>query len=225
LTQGVMCAYAWAMETAMDHVAEGDAAKYRGGRPPGATNAETLDRRRRVARLLATRGAMSATEISEILGIHISTATRDLAAIKAEWREEMMLDVDAVLARDLAELGMVKQEAWRAYAMSLEKGDETVTVQEFEDGKEIRTTVTQNPKPDLGALKMVAGCIERKRKILGLDKEEAGRGPKQIVFTVRIGDRVLVSESSTGRLDDIEDAEVVELDSTGKALPSGRPEE
>lgn len=200
-------------------------AVHRGGRPPGTTNAETLERRRRVARLLATRGAMSATEISEVLGVHISTATRDLAAIKAEWREEMMLDVDAVLARDLAELGMVKQEAWRAYAMSLEKGDETVTEQEIGDGKVLRTVVTQNPKPDLGALKMVAGCIERKRKILGLDKEEAGRGPKQIVFTVRIGDRVLVSESSTGRLDDIEDAEVVELDSTGKALPSGRPEE
>lgn len=214
------------METAHEIEVE-SGGTFRGGRPPGSTNAETLERRRRVARLLATRGAMSATEISEVLGIHLSTATRDLAAIKAEWRAEMLLDTDAVLARDLAELGMVKQEAWRAYAMSLEKGDETVTVQEFEDGKEIRTTVTQNPKPDLGALKMVAGCIERKRKILGLDKEDAARGPKQIVFTVRIGDRVLVSESSTGGLDDIEDAEVVELDSTGKALalPSGGPEE
>jgi hypothetical protein len=212
------------METAVDYGGD-EVTGHQGGRPPGSTNAETVERRRRVARLLATRGAMSATEISEVLGIHISTATRDLAAIKAEWRAEMLMDTDTVMARDLAELGMVKQEAWRAYAMSLERGDETVTVQEFEDGKEIRTTVTQNPKPDLGALKMVQGCIEKKRKILGLDRDDVSLGPKKIVFTVRIGERVLVSESSTGDLEDIEDAEVVELDSTGKALPSGRAEE
>ena len=41
-------------------------------------------------------------------------------------------------------------------------------------------------------------------------------------FTVRIGDRILVSEASTiDPEEDILDAEVVELDSAGKALPSG----
>ena len=213
------------METAPDYASD-EVTTHQGGRPPGSTNAETADRRRRVARLLATRGAMSATEISDILGIHISTATRDLAAIKAEWRAEMLTDTDSVIARDVAEIGMVKQEAWRAYAMSLERGDETVTEQEIGEGRVLRTTVTQNPRPNLSALKMVESCIEKKRKILGLDKEDArGGGPKSISFTVRIGDRVLVSESSTGSYEDIEDAEMVELDSSGKALPSNCSEE
>jgi arginine repressor len=194
---------------------------HQGGRPPGSTNAETLDRRRRVARLLATRGAMSATEISELLGIHISTATRDLAAIKAEWREEMLASTDAVMARDLAELGMVKQEAWRVYAKSLDHKPQIVTETERPGGVEVVTT-TMDPKPDLNALKLVQTCIEKKRKVLGLDKDDGSdRGPKSISFTVRIGERVLVSESSVGNHEDILDAEMVELDSQGKALPSG----
>lgn len=194
---------------------------HKGGRPPGHSNAETLARRRKVARLLATQGAMSATAISDMLGISLSTATRDLAAIKAAWREEMIEDVEAMLARDIAELGMVKQEAWRVYAKSVEEGLTVVTEQDTPGGM-IVTTTTTDPKPDLNALKMVQSCIEKKRKLLGLDKEDTrDKGPKAISFTVRIGDRVLVSESSTAEPDDIVDAEVVELDSTGKALPSG----
>jgi hypothetical protein len=55
-----------------------------------------------------------------------------------------------------------------------------------------------------------------------LDKETGGGGSgKLVVFTVKIGDRVIVSEASTAEPEDILDAEVVELDSTGRALPSG----
>ena len=201
--------------------AGGEVNTYQGGRPTGTTNAETVDRRRRVARLLATRGAMSATEISRLIGTSLSTATRDLAAIKEEWRLEMIASTDVVMARDLAELGMVKQEAWRVYAKSLEHSPKIVTETERPGGVEVVTT-TMDPKPDLNALKLVQTCIEKKRKVLGLDKDEgADRGPKHISFTVRIGERVLVSESSVGNQEDILDAEMVELDSQGKALPSG----
>jgi len=201
--------------------AGGEVNTYQGGRPTGTTNAETVDRRRRVARLLATRGAMSATEISRLIGTSLSTATRDLAAIKEEWRLEMIASTDAVIARDLAELGMVKQEAWRVYAMSLDHKPKVVTEQESATGVMV-TTTTMDPKPDLNALKLVESCIEKKRKILGLDKEEPrGSGPKSISFTVRIGERVLISRGSDVEEDDIVDAEMVELDSQGKALPSG----
>lgn len=162
------------------------------------------------------------------MGVSESTASRDLAAIKEQWRLEMIEDVDVMVARDLAELGLVKSEAWWTYQQSLEVGDETVTEQEVLIGKDgdsrvLRTTVVQNPKANLSALKLVQSCIEKKREILGLDKAAASASSgKMISFTVRIGDRVLVSESSTvDPKDDILDAEVVELDSTGKALPSG----
>lgn len=193
-----------------------------GGSPPGHTQATTLDRRRKVARLLASRGGLTGREVAETLGISDSTASRDIAAIKKLWRDEMLEDVDLMVARDLAELGMVKQEAWRVYADSCEIGDEVVTVAETKDGT-FRTETVSNPKANLHALRMVQSCIEKKRKILGLDKEDAGGGKAKLVsFTVKIGDRVLVSEASTVEPeDDILDAEMVELDSQGKALPSG----
>jgi hypothetical protein len=115
---------------------------------------------------------------------------------------------------------LVKAEAWRAYQASLEEGDviETVTTG---DGGNTTTVVTTNAKPDLHALKLVQSCIEKRRRILGLDKESLGGGTKKISFTVKIGDRVLVSEASTADDDDIVDAEYTRLDSSGKALPSG----
>jgi hypothetical protein len=116
---------------------------------------------------------------------------------------------------------LVKAEAWGVYAQSLEVGERVVTVADTKDGT-FETVTETNPKANLHALKLVQSCIEKRRKILGLDKETAGGGAgKMIVFTVKIGDRVLVSEASTVEPEDILDAEVVELDSTGKALPSG----
>jgi len=200
-------------------------AAHRGGRPKGHTAATTTDRRRRVAQLLASRGGMTGREVAEELGISESTASRDIAAVKKIWRDEMLEDVDLMVARDLAELGIVKAEAWRCYVESCEVGDTVVTVAETKDGTFTTETVS-NPKASLHALKLVQSCIEKKRKILGLDKEERSSGPKHVSFTVRIGDRILVSEASTVEPgDDILDAEVVQLDSQGKALPSGSEDE
>jgi DNA-binding transcriptional ArsR family regulator len=199
-----------------------DVEPHKGGRPPGHTNAETAARRREVAALLLRRGAMSGREIAEEVGVSESTASRDLAAIKEAWRAEMVADVDAVVARDLAEMGLVKNEAWRAYQQSLEEGDVIETVTTGGEGGETTTVVTTNAKPDLHALKLVQSCIEKRRRILGLDQETlGGSGPKKISFTVKIGDRILVSEASTADADDVADAEYTEIDSTGKALPSG----
>ena len=203
-----------------------EVATHRGGRPPGHTAATTTDRRRKVARFLAARGGMTGKEVAEEFGIAESTASRDIAAVKKLWREAMIEDVDVMIARDLAELGLVKNEAWWIYQQSVEVGEEVVTVAETKDGT-FETVTTTNPKANLHALKMVQSCIEKKRKILGLDREGASGGSgKMISFTVKIGDRVLVSEASTVEPeDDILDAEVVELDSTGKALPSGTGDE
>lgn len=182
-------------------------------------------RRRAIARALLAR-TLTAKEVAEEFSITVASARRDLVAIRELWRREMIEDVDVVVARDLAELGMVKREAWMVYQESLEVGEETVTEAEVlhKDGSvhNLRKVETMNPKGNLAALKTVVQCIEKKRKILGLDNEASGLGAgKKISFTVKIGDRVLVSEASTEDPDDILDAEVVELDSTGRVLPSG----
>lgn len=191
------------------------------GAQAGLTRIKTEERRRSVARYLAVNGAATAKEMADALGISKSTASRDIAAVKRVWRSEMIADMDAVIARDLAELGMVKAEAWRTYVESCEVGDEVTVVEETKDGVFTKVS-TSNPKASLHALKLVTLCIEKRRRILGLDKEVGGANTgKMISFTVKIGDRVLVSEASTMPPDDILDAEVVELDSSGKALPSG----
>ncbi len=191
------------------------------GAQDGLTRVRTEERRRAVARYLAVHGAVTGREISEALGITQSTASRDIAAVKKVWRAEMIQDMDAVIARDLAELGMVKAEAWSRYVESCEVGEIVTTVEETKDGIFTKTSTT-NPKASLHALKLVTLCIEKRRRILGLDKESRGPGGgKRFSFTVKIGDRVIVSEASTMPPEDILDAEVVELDSTGKALPSG----
>jgi hypothetical protein len=116
---------------------------------------------------------------------------------------------------------MVKAEAWRCYVESCEVGETVTVVEETKDGTYTKVSST-NPKASLHALKLVQSCIEKRRRILGLDKEVGGGNVgKMISFTVKIGDRVIVSEASTMLPEDILDAEVVELDSTGKALPSG----
>ena len=198
-----------------------EAPRHPGGAPKGFTKAKTDERRRGVAKLLAVSGAMTGREVALVMGITESTANRDIRRIKAAWRAAMIEDMDIVIARDLAELGLVKAEAWGVYAASLEVGERTVTVAETKDGT-FETVTETNPKASLHALKLVQTCIEKRRRILGLDKETHGSGAgKMISFTVKIGDRVIVSEASTMPPDDILDAEVVELDSTGKALPSG----
>ncbi len=191
------------------------------GAQEGLTRIKTEERRRSVARYLAVNGAVTAKEMSEALGLSQSTASRDIAAVKKVWRAEMIQDMDAVIARDLAELGMVKAEAWRCYVESCEIGEVTTTVAETKDGV-FETVSETNPKASLHALKLVQSCIEKRRRILGLDKETGGANTgKMISFTVKIGDRVIVSEASTMPPDDIDAVEVVELDSSGKALPSG----
>jgi hypothetical protein len=198
-----------------------EATRHRGGAPKGFTKAKTDERRCGVARLLALNGAMTGREVAMAMAITESTANRDIRRIKAAWRAAMIEDMDAVIARDLAELGMVKSEAWGVYVESCEVGEVVRTIADTKDGK-FETVTETNPKPSLHALKLVMGCIEKRRRILGLDKETGGGGSgKLVVFTVKIGDRVIVSEASTAEPEDILDAEVVELDSTGRALPSG----
>jgi len=200
----------------------------RGRRRRGAgvpINAMTIEERRRdVARLLTTR-AMTSYEVAVELGISQGMAARDMVAVREAWRRETITDMDVVMARDLAELGMVKAEAWWCYEESIQVGDEIVTEAEVltrgEEVQMLTTKVSRNPKASLDALRLVTSCIDKRRKILGLDHEEMRRGGgKRISFTVKIGDRVLVSEASTADPGDILDAEVVELDSSGKALPS-----
>lgn len=161
----------------------------------------------------------------------VSTIVRDEKIIRAEWREERLRDSEALLAQDLAELGMVKREAWRVYRESLEPRtsateQRSVTTGGQNGGSETDTDsrTETSPSPNLKALELVTKCLERRQKLLGYGEEEQAKKrdkARVFAFTVKIGDKVLASEAS-GLEDDVvldaEDAEFYEVGSDGKKL-------
>jgi predicted transcriptional regulator len=65
-------------------------------------------RRRMVAELALRR--ISQAAIAEAMGISQPTVSRDLAAIEAEWRREMVEDVESKKAREIAELEEMERQ-------------------------------------------------------------------------------------------------------------------
>lgn len=74
--------------------------------------AEIAERRRVVASLLAKR--MPQFEIAKTVGVSTATISRDITAIKAAWLEEAKQDVEVVIARELAELEDMEDDAAQA---------------------------------------------------------------------------------------------------------------
>lgn len=76
--------------------------------------AEIEDRRRKVATL--TLNKVHQTLIAERLGVAQSTVSRDLKTIEAGWREAARANLDALKARELAELDELEREIVRRTA-------------------------------------------------------------------------------------------------------------
>lgn len=207
------------------------------------------ERRAEISRVLVCERGITKAELSRRYGVSATTIASDIRMIKREWREARLANADAMIAQDLAELGMVKQEAWRAYAASLDpkisrssqvttpvvaKVNEATGETEMVAANAGTQTVGQTentPIPNLKALELVTKCVEKKQALLGygegVDKRRAGGDKARVfAFTVKIGDKVLTSQATDVESEavdiDVEDAEFYEVDSMGKkALASG----
>lgn len=73
---------------------------------------EIAERRRVVASLVAKR--MPQVQIAKALGVSQPTIASDIKAIKAAWLEEAKQDVEVVIARELAELEDMEDDAAQA---------------------------------------------------------------------------------------------------------------
>lgn len=80
-------------------------------------NVEVVDRRRRVAELYLS-GKML-TEIAETEGVDKAQISRDLKAIRQEWRTSTLLDFSEAQNRELAKLDALEQTHWRAWERSI----------------------------------------------------------------------------------------------------------
>src|SRR5262245_22827380 len=142
-----------------------------------AEEVRIYSRRSKVAALLL-RGVTTQFEICERLGMEPgqrSTISRDVKAIKLEWRASAVRDFDQAKGRELAKLDALEKEYWEAWERSkAEKqstrtrrrtrpaGGGTATDDEAEVRKEHRDG---NPAFLEGALR----CVDKRCEILGLN--------------------------------------------------------
>lgn len=70
---------------------------------------EIAQRRRKVAELYLRR--MTQMEIGQLLDVDQKTVSRDLVALKAQWRKDASAEVDARIAREAAELDEMERDA------------------------------------------------------------------------------------------------------------------
>jgi hypothetical protein len=192
-------------------------------------------RRAVLAELMVRKERYDRVELGVEFGVSAATIRRDEEMIRAEWREERLAAAEVMLAQDLAELGMVKREAWRVYEASLEpvvsetrqatnsSGGGLVEGGDGPGPKLVETTgrTVTTPRASLGALQLVMKCLEDRRRLLGYGADEAAaKKPRVFAFTVKIGDKVIQSESCDGgELEGVDDAEFYEVQPDGsKAL-------
>jgi hypothetical protein len=124
-----------------------------------------LSRRCKVSELIL-RGTTNHLEICQQLGMdpgQRSTITRDVAAIKEQWRESALRDFDEARGRELEKLALVEKEAWLAWERSKEEGSRKRTTP---DGEE---TVKEKRDGNAAFLEAVLKCIAKRCALLGLD--------------------------------------------------------
>jgi transposase len=124
-----------------------------------------LKRRQQVAELSLQGWTQSA--IAEKLDVSQPTVSTDLKAIQQEWLESAAQDVELARAQSLAELEMVKREAWKAWERSQQPAETDVVSGQCENRQMRRTRKQQHGNPRF--LEIIQKSIAQKGALLGLD--------------------------------------------------------
>lgn len=99
------------------------------------------------------------------------TIHTDVQAVLAFWKAKQYASIDQWVAQELEKIGRVEAEAWEAWARSQA---DAVSVTEKTGGKEGDTT-SETRKGQVGDgrfLDIVLNCVERRAKLLGLNKPD-----------------------------------------------------
>jgi hypothetical protein len=147
-------------------------------------NAAQIARDRRRIADLYLQGWLQA-DIGDELSISQATVSRDLKALHAVWLKSALLDYDKGKARELARIDRLEREYWNAWGRSCQDA-ETLTqktkgkVQQRKGERgelvaEQPAEATKTTKGQAGDPRFLAGvqwCIERRCKLLGLDRPD-----------------------------------------------------
>lgn len=130
-----------------------------------AYNAVIAERRARVSHLYRSNYAIH--EISKLIGLHPNDVSDDLKALRAEWREARLTNMDDAMSEQLAKLDLVEREAHDAWEKS--KLDAQVRrVTSGPDGR-IRVSERRGQYGDPRFKEIILKCIAQRCKILGLE--------------------------------------------------------
>jgi hypothetical protein len=130
-----------------------------------APDPAVLERRREVARRYSRGEAQ--WEIARALRVNAATVTRDLDAVRKEWRAEALGDLGKVVAEQLARIDECERQAWAGWAKSQENA-ETLRARKRGDVAETEK-VSKGQAGDPRFLDVVLRCIERRCKLLGVE--------------------------------------------------------
>src|SRR5579883_2321224 len=133
-----------------------------------------LSRRSKVAALVL-QGVTNQYEIAERLGMDRDsgqrTVSRDLKALREQWREMAVANWCEAKGKELARLDRIEAEAWAAWERS--KVDRTSTrakEKKFGRSKSSESEIKREKRDgDPCWLEVVADCVRQRRAILGLD--------------------------------------------------------
>src|SRR5579872_5338636 len=152
-------------------------------------NPAQIDHDHRIIAERYLRGERQA-DIAVTLGISRQQVGYDMKVIREQWVKESLLDFNAAKARELAKVDRLELEAWRAWECAeLRETESNETRKRRDRGKhsasesaEARKQIIRLKARDPRYLQIVGDCIDRRRKILGID------APTKIAPTNPAGD-------------------------------------
>jgi hypothetical protein len=157
-------------------------------RASGPEQFAVLDRRRHAARRYL-RGETQ-WEIAFALEVDQATVSRDLKALREEWRANALMDVSARVAEELRKVDECEKCAWQAWARSQENAEVLKARMQGKDAVTEKTSKGQAGDPRF--LELVLKCVARRCELLGLDAAKR-EGPAD-------DDSVPLDERRTGLL-------------------------
>ncbi len=142
-------------------------------------NLAIQERRNREARMRLEGKTLEA--IAATVGVDMSTVSRDLKTIEAQWREEAMGNYDLARSVELARIGNLERNCWEAWEQSRQV-KETTLVQRKTPSEEQLEQVRREPKPGEAAfLRIIQWCIAKRCELFGV-----GQAPEGTISEERI---------------------------------------
>ncbi len=142
--------------------------------PQSITRQRERKRRRNMIASMLRRGQWNQRVIAEKLGMSTKTVSLYIQRLEKEWLETTNRDMGILRSQQLAELTLVKEEAWHAWERSKKKGVKSkVKKKTCDSGDEKQVEKeTEERVGNSQFLETIRKSLEQSAKLLGLNVEK-----------------------------------------------------